>query len=312
MPKHLIFIDSNVLLDFYRARKESGLKLLRKVDDIHDRLISSYQVEMEFKCNRQSAIHESLGKLSAIRKLEHAAFLAESRVAGALSKRVAESNRHITQLRTRLKKVLTNPTSHDPVYKVVQRLFTNKSPLNLRRDMPARRDVKRRAFRRFMLGYPPRKQADVSMGDAFNWEWLVRVAQDTGDHVVIVTRDHDYGHDMDNTPVLNDWLLQEFRDRVGKNRQLVLTNLLSAALKRARVPVSKEAVKAEEIALREDYMEAPPYLSPVARSGSAAIEASMVQLAGQVSASIQRSFGILAEPGAYRWDVKDADLRVDK
>ena len=56
MSNYLVFVDTNILLDFYRFRRESGLVLLQRFDKIHDRLITTYQVEMEFKKNRQRVI----------------------------------------------------------------------------------------------------------------------------------------------------------------------------------------------------------------------------------------------------------------
>ncbi len=243
MRKYLIFVDTNILLDFYRVRHESSLELLQAFDGLHDRLITSYQVEMEFKNNRQSAIAESLRNLKGRDKLQPAAFLAESRSAESENKTIGGVNRRIDKLRARLRKVMAEPTRHDPVYKVAQRLFTNGSALNLDRSKRERHALKRLAFRRFILGYPPRKSGDTSMGDALNWEWLIRVAQETGDDIIVVSRDADFGLELDGEAYLNDWLGQEFRDRVSKKR---LFNRLTPALKLANVSIKKEVEKEEE------------------------------------------------------------------
>jgi predicted nucleic acid-binding protein len=42
---HLIFVDTNILLDFYRSRNEASLRLLNHIDTLHDKLITTYQVE---------------------------------------------------------------------------------------------------------------------------------------------------------------------------------------------------------------------------------------------------------------------------
>ena len=149
-------------------------------------------------------------------------------------------------MRRRLERVLAKPTTHDPVYKVVQRAFLNSSSLNLKRDNSKRRQIKRSAFRRFMLGYPPRKSSDTSMGDALNWEWIVSVAKDTGCHVIIVSRDSDYGSEIDGRAYVNDWLIQEFRERVAKSRKLELHTRLSSALKKVKFTIPAAAVEEEE------------------------------------------------------------------
>ena len=51
----LIFIDTNIFLDFYRMRvRGENVDWLKKIDDNIERMISTDQVEMEFKKHRQS------------------------------------------------------------------------------------------------------------------------------------------------------------------------------------------------------------------------------------------------------------------
>lgn len=97
-----------------------------------------------------------------------------------------------------------------------------------------------------MLGYPPRKGSDTSIGDALNWEWIVQCSIDTGKHVVIVTRDTDYGAIHDNKSHLNDWLKQEFSERVSQKRKIVLTDKLSIGLKLVHAAVSLEMEQEEQ------------------------------------------------------------------
>lgn len=246
MANHLLFVDTNVLLDFYRIRRESGLAMLRELDGLHDRLITTYQVEMEFKKNRQAAILDSLKNLKNRDAIAHPAFLAESKAADILSRRIEDANKRLGAVRSRLKTVLANPTTSDPVYRVVQRMFVDDTALNLSRNKKERQSVKRRALRRFLLGYPPRKSADTSMGDALNWEWLIDVANATGSHIAVVTRDSDYGVEVDDKMYVNDWLIQEFRDRVSKKRQLTVHTRLASALKLFAVRVTKEAEQEEQ------------------------------------------------------------------
>jgi hypothetical protein len=83
-------------------------------------------------------------------------------------------------LRTRYLKALENPTTGDPVYKIVQRIFRKEDALVLTRDNPIRRLNRRKALRRFLLGCPPRKKNDTSMGDAVNWEWMIECTSERG------------------------------------------------------------------------------------------------------------------------------------
>ncbi|MDO8703509.1 MAG: PIN domain-containing protein [Sulfuricaulis sp.] len=60
----LIFIDTNIFLDFYRYPQGSAvLPILGYIDGNHDKIITGNQIEMEFKKNRQKVILESIGFL---------------------------------------------------------------------------------------------------------------------------------------------------------------------------------------------------------------------------------------------------------
>jgi len=63
----LIFIDTNIMLDFYRIRKSDiSMKYLEQIESHKDLIVTSSQVEMEFKKNRQSTILESIGEINKI------------------------------------------------------------------------------------------------------------------------------------------------------------------------------------------------------------------------------------------------------
>ena len=249
-----IFIDTNILLDLYRVRgKEAGLSILTHLDDHLDRFITTNQVEMEFKKNRQRVIIGSHGlfKPPNFEGLQLPVFISEAKQSKALARHQKELRNHATKLRNRMSQILKNPTTHDPVFKTAQRLFRSESDYNLSRDKKIRHTIRNLAKRRFILGYPPRKDSDTSIGDALNWEWIVHCATQGGCHVVIVTRDSDYGVSFDDQSILNDWLATEFRERVSKKRKLLLTDRLSTALKLAKIPVTKQEVAAETALISE-------------------------------------------------------------
>ena len=59
----LLFIDTNIYLDFYRVRQDVSKKLINHIEGIAERIIVTYQVDMEFKKHRQKAILGSIGTL---------------------------------------------------------------------------------------------------------------------------------------------------------------------------------------------------------------------------------------------------------
>ncbi len=142
-------------------------------------------------------------------------------------------------------KILNNPTINDPVYKVIQRIFRKDTAIDLTRTKNERFNIRKLAKKRFYLGYPPRKSKDTCIGDAINWEWIVNCGKETGKDIIIVSRDSDYGTFYDNECFINDWLIQEFRDRVSKSRHLILTDKLSKALKELKINVGAKQEQEE-------------------------------------------------------------------
>jgi hypothetical protein len=113
------------------------------------------------------------------------------------------------------------------------------------------------ARRRFLLGYPPRKDKDTSIGDAVNWEWIFECSIKSGRSVIIVSRDEDYGPRADDTSYLNEWLRQEFSERVKNNSQISLTDSLASALKELKIPVTKAETDAEAKIIKSAEQETP-------------------------------------------------------
>lgn len=251
----LVFIDTNIFLDFYRVRaKTHALEILQRIDENHSRIITGSQVEMEFKRNRQRVILDSWKEIKSpsfesVKELP--AFLADSKQSKALRGNEKKARELATRLKARALRVLENPTRHDPVYKSAQRLFRSAEPYNLNRTRKERFAVRRLARKRFCLGYPPRKANDTSIGDAVNWEWIVQCAIDSGADIVIVSRDTDYGAFFEGRAVLNDWLLQEFKERVSQKRKIRLTDRLTDAMREASISVSPSEEKAEKEFLSE-------------------------------------------------------------
>ena len=131
------------------------------------------------------------------------------------------------------------------MYKACQRIFHKQDDLVLTREDKLRHAIRRKAFRRFLHGCPPRKKNDTSIGDAINWEWMIHCANASNAELVIVTRDSDYGVHFENKAYINDHLKQEFAERVSKKRKLLLYARLWDALKHFEVPVTRQEEEAE-------------------------------------------------------------------
>lgn len=116
--------------------------------------------------------------------------------------------------------------------------------------------MRKLARKRFTLGYPPRKKTELSIIDAINWEWIIYCANNCSDDIVIVSRDKDFGEHYQNESMLNDWLVQEFKERVSRRRSITLTTRLSEAFRLASIQVSQEEEESEEVLLKRLYLDA--------------------------------------------------------
>ncbi|MBX7134175.1 MAG: PIN domain-containing protein [Fimbriimonadaceae bacterium] len=244
--RKLLFVDTNILLDFYRVRNEAGLGLLRHLDETAASVISTFQLEMEFKKNRQAAIQDGWNELKAPAGIQRPGLFSDAKAVKAIQSSQKAIDRRVKSLRDRFSKALRDPSKHDPVYKVCQRLFHKGDALSLTREDTQRHAIRRKALKRFLLGCPPRKRNDTSIGDAVNWEWMVHCAKSQNAELVIVSRDSDFGAVIDGVAYINDHLKQEFAERVSKKRKVLLYHKLSDALKHFDVKVTKAEEQEEE------------------------------------------------------------------
>ena len=250
-----IFVDTNIFLDYYRVSSDASLKLLQKMDAIKGSIISTYQVEMEFKKNRQQVINETLKSIKFDTQKQLPATFHDTAIAGSLSSLKKDAQNKERILKKKFLSLLQSPKSSDAVYQVLESIFHNPSSHVLTRDMVERHRIKRLAWRRFMLGCPPRKKNDTSVGDAFNWEWIIHCGKTLPGKIIIVSRDGDYGLHVDGKSFLNDHLLQEYKERVGSKKVILLTDRLSVALKELDVPITSSEKKAEEQQIESDELQ---------------------------------------------------------
>jgi hypothetical protein len=246
--KWLVFVDTNILLDFYRLPGESAARQLKLLERHKDSLILTDQLKMEFLKNRQKVIIDGLRQLSKPQKAALPAILFDYQPAKMLLKNQTAAEKQFVKVRAKIEAILKSPSSADHVYRALIRIFDHSTPLNLARPNKRRYAVRNLARKRFSLGYPPRKANDYSLGDAINWEWIIECAEksDPNVHVMIVSRDGDYGASFGEDAVLNDWLRREFKERVSQKRKIDLTKKLTVALRMLDEVVSSKDVEEEE------------------------------------------------------------------
>ncbi|MCK9627671.1 MAG: PIN domain-containing protein [Bacteroidales bacterium] len=254
----LIFIDTNILLDFYRIRKSDiSLKYLQEMENHKGILILTNQVEMEFRKNRQKVILETIAEVNKISagNLNIPTILSDAKPVEMLRRAQRQIATQQKKIKERIDKLLANPGTQDKVFQTLQKIFKTPSEYNLNRDNNKRFTIRRLALRRFYLGYPPRKNEDNSIGDAINWEWIIDCASRTDKHIILVTRDCDFGIIYGENSYLNDWLQIEFKERISQKRKIILTDKLSTAFKLVEIPVTTEMIEEENTIISERIIE---------------------------------------------------------
>lgn len=252
--KYLIFIDTNILLDLYRIRNSDiTLDYLNAIKKYKDIIITTSQVEMEYKKNRQKLIMDLLKSIKIeVKPSPFPSLIEKTKYAKAIKTRIDYINERVTSLKKDIKNILSAPEKYDKAFKLLRKLFKEQSIYNLNRFHKDRRLIRGLARKRFMLGYPPKKEDDTSIGDSINWEWIIQCAKNSKQHIIIVSRDSDYGCAYEGEHIINDCLLQEFKERVGRKRDIILTNKLSQAFKQVGEIVKKEMEEEEEEVIKQE------------------------------------------------------------
>jgi hypothetical protein len=256
MAEKLLFVDTNIWLDFYRAQNDAGLKLLKHVEAVKTLLVT-YQLEVEFKKNRQTVLKNSWENLKAPNEFGVPNIVADAQTTQMLKRHMREAKQRVDALKKMIVRALESPARHDPVYQAAQRMFHRESDLVLTRKNNVRKVIRTKSLRRFLQGYPPRKNDDTSMGDGFNWEWMIHCAAARKADLVIISRDGDFGVTIHKKCHFNDHLQQEYKERVGRRRKVVLFDRLTDGLTYMKVAVSKKEVDAEREWLRGTSFSAP-------------------------------------------------------
>lgn len=262
MPENwLLFVDTNILLDFYRLRGSSVSRYLSALEENSDRLILTEQVQMEFLKHRQRVLNEFLREFEKPKTQRVPACIESYQPAISFQKNAKDALANYRKVVSKIERMIENPSRNDRVFKSIGKIFDGEGAYSLKRNTEGKERTRSLARKRFSLGYPPRKKDDTSFGDGLNWEWIVKCACDCKmkSNVFIVSRDGDYGIKRNGSYHVLDWLKKEFGDRVGKRRKIEHSELLADGLKKFDVKVSKKEVEEERdvadqqrIKLRDD------------------------------------------------------------
>lgn len=246
----LIFIDTNIFLDFYRLSNNLQLDFLKLIEDNKEKIIMSSQVFMEFKKNRQTTIIKTLEEfikngnlnISFPSIIRDESFYEVKELIEKLKSKYKENVK-------RFNDIYKDPENMDEVYKVVNSLSKEKDLILLTHEHQDYKQIFDLAYQRFICGFPPRKNDDTSIGDAINWEWLIYCSKKFNKDVIIVSRDGDFGKKLGSEIYINDFLRDEFKEKTEKI--VLLTSELTTAFSILDVEISNEMITEEANLLAE-------------------------------------------------------------
>lgn len=253
----LLFIDTNIFLDFYSFDKEMSMKFLEEIKIHKDIIITTRQVEMEFKKNRQKRLLEAFSLMSNYNAGNYKIL----EVLGNSSEIKDKINGATKTITLELKKLpekmksLFADRANDIVFQTINLIFKNKSAYNLKEIND---EIFNLSQKRFTLGFPPRKDSDTSIGDSINWEWIIKCGEISKKDIIIVSRDEDFGKKLFGQPYLNDFLFEEFQDRTGGKNKITITDKLTTAFTQVEIPVTQEMITEED-----KIKSSPEFLDPL-------------------------------------------------
>lgn len=255
MAEWLVFVDTNIFLDFYRLRGASALKYLERLEENRESLILTEQVNMEFLKHRQRVVRDALSEIKKPTEQKFPPFVSEYQPSKMMEKSISEAVTQHRKIIAKIEGMINDPSRYDDVYKSFVRLFRKDGLYHLDRNREEKNRIRSSARKRFSLGYPPRKNGDNSIGDSLNWEWIIWCAQNCPEKrdIIIVSRDGDFGTTLKKKGLINDWLRKEFQERVSKKRKTLLTEYLSEALEKLDTPLSSQEIEEEREIVSQSF-----------------------------------------------------------
>jgi len=243
---HLLFVDANVLLDFYSIGGKDQLGMLKQLVEKRGSVITNSLLRGEFERNRNNILGRAYNEFDPTKKMSTAfpTFLVNSDDVGTVKRSKEELKRVTNTVREGLLNAARTP-NEDPVLGLVDDLCGPSGDTHVE-DGDEFELILKRAKDRFVLGHPPRKGSDTKVGDSFHWEWVLECASRQGASVAVVSRDGDYGTRISDKLVLNTFLSREFARKVGTDKSVEMFSMLSDCLDRIGITATVEAKEAEQ------------------------------------------------------------------
>jgi hypothetical protein len=229
-----LFLDANILLDFYRFGNDDLNQIEKVVTLIKEEeilLLTNEHLKNEVFKNRETVLAEVIKVLGTKLQFRAPRICEGMDQAKEVSAKVKEANTLIASLQKEIEeRAKTRSLRAD---QLMNELFEAAQVSLVTENTVAE------AERRVSLSYPPGKQGSV--GDAIHWVTLLNAGQY---HVNIVTRDGDFRSPLDGTSIAQ-FLSTEWKEKVGRWAEVTLFSSLSQFLAAnfPHIKLSEEATK---------------------------------------------------------------------
>jgi len=200
-----IFIDSNILLNFYDFSKEDLNSLEKLIEFIKKgafRIYTTSTVKLEVANNRGNRLKTAFEKFK-----ESKVSLDMPVICQAYEEytQISQLQRELDKIKSNLCKKLEEDIQNETLKadKIIQELFKLSTEINSEKYLDS-------AIKRKKLGKPP-GSSDKSLGDAINWEALLNEVPDR-EALVIISNDKGF-QDPLNSEKFHPFLLEEWKNK---------------------------------------------------------------------------------------------------
>jgi len=290
--RHL-FLDANVLLDFYRFG-DDDLSEIRKtlalITGNELQLYTNQHLKDEISRNREKVISESLAEIKSLNYRIKAPNYGKDLVEYAdLTAKLKEANTSLAHLINALQKLIADRTL--PADSLISDLLSASQKVAISIE------ILDRAKDRTALLNPPGKKG--SLGDSLHWECLLSIPHNY--NCDIVSRDGDFASELDQKR-MKDFLVEEWLEKFGKHAKISLFRSLSEYFSE-RFPQIKLSDE-----LKKDELISQLFTSPNFASTHALV-AELTHYSFFTNAQVVRLFEALCQNTQVGWIGTDADLQ---
>lgn len=290
-----LFLDANILLDFFRYGQDDITeirKLVTLIDDQEIRLYTNKLLQDEVERSRDGVIVNSFNEFKSGKfKVKPPNYCAGMPQLDDLQKILKEANEKHLQIVKDLEKDIQNQSL--AADELVRDLFSKS------KDLEVNEAVISRAKDRMLWNNPPRKSKD-SIGDALHWETLLTL--DAGWDFHLVSRDGDFASEV-NTSDLKEYLSREWRSTYNEYANVNLYSSL-AGFFRQNYPQIKLSDEAQKNALIERLNDSPNF------STTHDVIAELKEFEFFTNRQVSKLFHILVHNNQVNWISTDDDVHT--